>query len=149
MQQAISAEAQTFPLVSGSFTIGNGEGDEIVGTYTGTSVYGSTGASQTASVTLRISSGSGVFAGAIGSFTMSGVGAFADEGSFRLQGNGEVAFAGGKRATISLNLRGRSVATCTTSEQIAISQNAVGAIGRAGLVTAILHHEVRNTGCTS
>ena len=144
----VSTEAQAVPLVAGSFTIANAEGDGIVGTYTGTSRFLDAG-SQTASVTLKIASGSGKFAGVTGAVTMSGVGSFADEGSFLLNGHGEIALAGGKRGTIVLSLRGSSVATCSTSERIVISQTATGAMGYVGRVTATLSHEVGNADCIS
>jgi hypothetical protein len=143
----VSPEPQTFPLLAGSFTITNREGDTIVGTYAGASVFQA--GSQTASVTLQIVSGSGEFAGASGSFTLSGVGSFADEGAFRLHGHGEIVLADGKRTNVRLNLRGTSGVTCSASERILISQTATGTLGHAGRVTATLSHEVGNTGCSS
>ncbi len=140
-------ETSTFPLLAGSFTITDREGDRIVGTYAGASVFRA--GSQTASVTLQIASGSGKFAGVTGSFTMSGVGSFADEGPFRLSGHGEITLADGKRANVVLKLRGDSSATCSTSERILISQTATGALGHVGRVTATLSHEVGNTGCSN
>ena len=145
-QAQVSTATEANPLLAGSFTIADEEGDAIVGTYTGTSRFLG-GGSQTASVTLQITSGSGKFAGVTGSFTLNGVGAFADEGSFFLNGQGEVALAGEKRSTIVLNLRGTSVATCS-SQQVLISQTATGALGHAGRVTATLSHVVGNAGCS-
>ena len=144
----VSAETVAFPLLAGSFTITDREGDRIVGTYAGASVF--RGGSQTASVTLQIDSGSGKFAAVNGSLTMHGMGAFADEGSFGLDGHGEIVLAEGKRASVVLKLRGSSaVGACSISERILISQTATGALGHSGRVTATLSHEVGNTGCFS
>lgn len=142
-----SAELVAFPLEEGAFSIMNLQGDEIAGTYAGTSVV--SGPEQTSSLTLQVLTGSGAFAGASGTILASGVGAFAGEGEFNLDGSGEVLLAGGKRAVLMVNLRGRSVAACSPDERIAISQTASGAMGRAGRVSATFTHAVGNTGCTS
>ena len=140
--------AVVFPLVRGSFVVENGGGDGIAGTYTGRSTFGSNGRQNT-SLALQVTGGSGVFAGAIGSLVVTGQGAFAGEGTFVLDGNGEVTFAGGRRAVLVLRMRGSSTAGCTASNQIAISQTADGTLGRLGRVAATLNHAVENTGCSS
>ena len=144
----VSDAGTVFPLVRGSFAIENRVGDGIVGTYTGTSTFFGNG-TQTSSLTLQITGGSGVFAGAVGSLSMTGTGAFAGEGTFALDGGGEVVVDGRRRANLSLSLRGSSSAGCSATQQIAISQSAVGAMGRAGRVVATLSHVVENTGCSS
>lgn len=145
---AIAADAAAFPLVAGLFAIANGDGDGIVGTYTGIAEV-SKAAPQKSSLMLQILNGSGAFAGAVGTMAMTGVGSFADEGQFHLVGNGEVTLARGGRSVIVLNLRGTSVGTCSASGKIAISQTADGTMGRARRVAARLSHEVGNTGCDS
>ena len=143
-----SAEGQVFPLLEGSFAIWARAGDGIVGTYAGTSTLSEAGR-QRSSITLQVTGGSGVFAGATGSLVVSGTGAFADEGTVVLEGDGEVTLAGGRRAVVVFNLRGSSVASCSLTEQIAIDQSATGTMSRAGRVEARLRHVVGNTGCTS
>jgi hypothetical protein len=144
----ISAEEDLYPLVEGSVTIVNRDGDGIAGTYTGTSRFPRVGV-QRASLTLQIASGSGRFEGATGSLAMEGAGSFTGDGRFLLEGHGEVALPGGKRAALVLSLEGSSVQGCAPSTRIAIFQRAEGTMGRAGRVTATLSHEIGNTGCIS
>jgi hypothetical protein len=143
--RAISADA-AFPLLAGSFTIQNGDGDGIAGTYSGAAEFAG-GAPQKTSLTLQVSSGSGTFAGAAGTLAITGVGSFAGSGAFALDGRGEVTLAGGKRAVLVLSLRGNSVASCNISGHIGIGQTAAGVLARAGRVEARLSHIVGNTGC--
>ena len=141
---APAAEVE-FPLVFGTFDIGNT--NRITGTHSGVSTF-STGGAEQASLTLQVTGGTGVFAGATGSLSVTGTGAFAGEGSFSLSGSGELTVAG-RRINLVLNLRGTSAATCSPRELIAITQTGSGTMGRAGRVTGTLHHEVENTGCES
>jgi hypothetical protein len=142
---AIAADAAAFPLLTGSFAIENGSGDGIAGTYTGTTQFAG-GAVQKSSLTLQVSSGSGIFARAAGTLAIKGVGSFAGSGEFLLDGSGEVTMAAGKRLLV-LSLRGTSVASCNTSGHIVIGQTADGVLARAGRVQARLSHVVGNTGC--
>ena len=136
-----------FPLAGGSFTVQNAGGDAITGTYTGTATFGSD-ERERSSLTLQVTGGSGVFAGATGSLDITGRGAFSGEGTFVLDGSGEVRFADGRRAVLVLRMRGSSTAGCNASNQIQISQTAEGTLGRVGRVTATLSHAVENTGCS-
>jgi hypothetical protein len=136
----------TFPLLAGSFTIQNGDGDGIAGTYSGATEFVG-GAPQKTSLTLQVSNGSGTFAGAAGTLAVTGVGSFAGSGAFALDGSGEVRLAGGKRAVLVVSLRGNSVVSCNVSGHIAIGQTAAGVLARAGRVEARLSHVVGNTGC--
>jgi hypothetical protein len=140
--------AAVFPLVGGSFTVQNAGGDGITGTYAGTATFGSD-ERERSSLTLQVNGGSGAFAGATGSLTVTGQGAFSGEGTFVLDGSGEVRFADGRRAVLVLRVRGSSTAGCNASNQIQISQTAEGTLGRLGRVTATLTHAVENTGCSS
>lgn len=144
----IAADTATFPLVAGSFTAVNADGDSLNGTYTGTARV-AVSTSETAYITLRVSDGSGAFAGASGTMIIAGTGAFTGEGDFVLDGRGEVMLPGGRRALLVLSLRGTAAASCSTSGRIAIAQSAEGTLTRAGRVTATLSHEVEYTGCGS
>ena len=140
--------ASVFPLAGGSFTVQNAGGDGIAGTYAGTATFGSD-QREHSSLTLQVNGGSGVFAGATGSLVVTGQGAFSGEGTFVLDGSGEVRFADGRRAVLVLRVRGSSTAGCNASNQIQISQSAEGTLGRIGRVAATLSHAVENTGCSS
>lgn len=137
-----------YPLIGGSFVIDSARGARIIGSYAGTALIAVDGP-QTASMTFQITGGSGVFEGAQGTLSLSGTGAFADEGELQLEGRGEVTLAGGNRTHLKLNLRGTSRATCSAAERILISQTAAGTLARAGRVIATLSHEVGGTGCSS
>src|SRR5690606_5239145 len=136
-----SLDPVAFPLLAGSFAIENRHGDGIAGTYTGTATIPDDGR-ENSSLTLHIEGGSGAYAGATGTLAMNGVGAFAGEGTFSLDGSGEVALAGDRRAVVVVNLRGTSLAGCSPGERIAITQTAEGTLSRVGRVTATLTHEV-------
>ena len=140
--------AAVFPLAGGSFTVQNTGGDGITGTYAGTATFGSD-ERERSSLTLQVNGGSGAFAGATGSLVVTGQGAFSGEGTFVLDGSGEVRLADGRRAVLILRVRGSSTAGCNASNQIQISQTAEGTLGRLGRVTATLTHAVENTGCSS
>ena len=146
-RHAISG-AVVFPVLAGLFTIENGNGDGIAGTYTGSAQFAEGGLEKT-SLTLHVSNGSGAFARATGTVEINGVGSFVDAGRFVLDGSGEVTLAGGKRAVVVLSLRGSSVTSCDASARIAIAQTADGTLARAGRVAARLSHVVGNTGCAS
>ena len=150
-QRAISEPAEGavdgFPLLRGSLVVTNSRGDRIVGRYSGTALI--SGARQTSTLTLQVSNGSGAFGGAAGTIAIQGVGAFAGEGEFVLEGRGELTDAGGRRKPLVLSLRGVSQATCSSSDLIAIIQTADGVMGHAGRVTATLTHEVGSTSCSS
>ena len=145
---ATSQNALSFTLLAGSVVIENAKGDRIVGTYSGTTIL-ATGGAQTSSLTLQVSDGSGPFRSASGTIAIEGVGAFADEGQFALEGRGELTLAGGRRAAVVFNLRGLSRATCSSSARVAITQTADGTMARAGRVTATLSHEVGESSCNS
>lgn len=144
-RRAIS-EAVVFPLLTGLFTIENGAGDRIAGTYTGSAQFTDGGLEKT-SLTLQVSNGSGAFEGAVGTVEIKGTGSFADAGTFVLDGSGEVTLAEGKRAVVVLSLRGSSITSCHATARIAITQTAEGTMARAGRVAARLSHVVGNTGC--
>ena len=61
-QKRISAEAQVYPLVGGSFTIVNRDGDGISGSYTGASRFAENGRQQSA-LRFQVTRGWGKFAG--------------------------------------------------------------------------------------
>ena len=136
-----------FPILAGSVVIESAKGDRLAGTYSGTTSV-AIGGAQTSSLTLQVSDGSGPFSSASGTIAIQGVGSFADEGQFSLEGRGELTLAGGRRAAIVFSLRGVSTATCNLStERIAITQTGTGTLSRAGRVTATLRHEVGATSC--
>jgi hypothetical protein len=137
---------ETFPLVGGTFDIGNGT-DGISGTYSGTAL--SSSGSDRASLTLQITGGTGVYAGASGTLSASGTGAFTGEGAFSLDVRGDATLAGGRRVHVSINLSGTSSVSCSALDQILVTQTGAGSMGRAGRVSAPLQHEVEQTGCMS
>ena len=136
----------TNPLLAGSFEIANTSGDSIKGTYTGT-VRFAPGAPERVSLTLVLTGGTGVFAGASGSIGASGLGAFASEGAFTLDIRGDALLEHGKHAQITANISGTSSLYCTATAQIAVTQTGDGTMGRAGRVHGTFSHEVGNADC--
>lgn len=141
-----SQDAVVYPLVAGTFSIESAAGDGLFGTHAGAAHFPA-GGGQYAAIILTVTGGSGEFAGATGSVTVTGSGAFADEGPFSLGGSGIITRAGGKPANLVVNLRGSSLAGCSAQGLIAVSQTASGTVGRIGRVEATLLHEVEQTGC--
>ena len=86
----------------GSFEIHDDSGDGVSGTYSGTAV--SSGGSERALLTMQITGGSGIYAGATGPVDASGTGAFSGEGSYSLSARGDVILPGGKHAQVTINL---------------------------------------------
>ncbi len=126
--------------VEGAFTIANNTGDSLTGTYTGSG--GSSGTRQWASLTLQITGGTGVYAGATGTIRASGIGAFSGEGGYSLDARGDAVLPGDKHAQITINLSGTSVASCSSTNQIIITQSGSGTMGRAGRVSSTFQHAV-------
>jgi hypothetical protein len=133
-----------FPLVSGTFAIASDSGDRISGTYSGTSDPASR--PERASLTMRIESGSGRYAGASGTLGGNGVGAFTGEGAFTLDLKGD-AIVQGKHLPIRVGLSGTAAVSCAPSTRIAVTQTATGTMKKTGDVHATLVHEVERTGC--
>jgi hypothetical protein len=142
-----AADGETFALAGTLFSISNGSGDSISGTYSGSAIF-SANAPERAALTLQITAGTGTYAGAKGTVSASGTGAFADEGAFTLDARGDVVLEGGKHAQITVNLSGTSAASCATN-QILITQTGTGTMARAGRVTASFAHVVGSSGCIS
>ena len=143
----ISTAGATISLLAGSVSIVNTDGDGISGTYTGSAQLAADG-TETASLIVTISGGSGAFNGAAGRFAMTGSGSLADEGDFALNASGDMTIAGQKSAVVMIGLRGTSAASCDGSGHIAIAARGAGVMGRAGRVSATLHHQLGSSGCT-
>ena len=134
-----------FPLVSGTFTISNDSGDSLSGTYSGTS-FVSAGSPERIALTMTISSGTGVYAGASGTLSASGLGVFTGEGPFILDVKGD-AIVRGKHVPIRVNLTGTSTVSCSEDSHIIISATATGSMKKTGDVHATLVHEVGQSSC--
>ena len=132
----------------GSFDIHNGSGDGVSGTYSGTGV--SSGGSEQAFLSMQITGGTGIYAGATGSVDALGSGAFSGEGTYSLSARGDALLDGGKHAQITFNLSGTSAASCIPIDQFTVTQTGSGTMGRAGRVTARFQHTVTSgAGCFS
>ena len=134
--------------LQGTFDIRNGAGDGLTGTYSGTGV--SSGGSEQAFLTMQITGGAGIYAGASGSVNASGTGAFSGEGAYSLGGRGDALLQSGKHAQITFNISGTSVASCVPENQFVITQTGAGTMGRTGRVSATSTHYVTGgAGCSS
>ena len=126
--------------LAGTFAVSNDAGDSLTGTYSGTATS-SPGTTEQALLTLQITGGTGVYAGAGGTASGEGYGAFSGEGTFSLSARGDAVLGSGKHAQITLNLAGTSVATCSVeTSQIVITQTGGGTMGRAGRSTSRFQH---------
>lgn len=152
-----SAQATTRPnggpvvttSLQGTFDIHSGSGDGISGTYRGTAV--SSGGAEQAFLTMQITAGTGIYAGATGAVDASGTGAFSGEGSYTLSGRGDAVLQGSKHAQITFNTAGTSMPSCipdTPTDQFIITQTGTGTMGRVGRVSATSTHRVTGgAGC--
>lgn len=126
--------------LQGQFAVGNGAADNLSGTYTGTAAS-SAGTPEQASLTLQITAGTGVYAGASGTVNASGTGAFSGEGTYTLAARGDAVLPGGKQAQITINLSGTSAASCP-ADNFTITQSGSGTMSRGGRVTSTFSHTV-------
>jgi len=145
IQRRSSGSVTGFQLLSGTFTIVSDSGDSVSGTYTGTS-FVSTGNPEVASLTMKITGGGGMYAGATGDLTGTGIGVFTGEGSFALDIKGD-ATVGGKHLPLRIGLTGSSAVSCSAASRIAVTMSATGSMKRKGDVHATLSHEVGQSGC--
>jgi hypothetical protein len=140
------ASVSTFPLIEGSFRLTFTSGDYISGTYTGSALVSNPGR-DIAVLNFVVTKGFGVFAGATGTLTGDGGGAYAGEGNFLLAMKGLVStkfeptpFA------VQANIHGTAVASCET-EHIVMALAGDGNVPRFGGVTATFRHEVGSASC--
>jgi hypothetical protein len=138
--------AVAFPILSGTFTIANDSGDSLTGTYTGTS-FVSPGSPERAALNLRISGGTGAFAGATGVLGAAGAGVFTGDGAFTLDVKGD-AILQPKHVPLRIALTGNSAVSCS-EQSIVVSQTATGSMKKTGDVHATFSHVVGQAGCDS
>lgn len=128
--------------LAGTFTVSNDTGDSLTGTYSGTATS-SPGTTEQALLTLQITGGTGVYAGARGTADGQGYGAFSGEGTYSLAGRGDAVLGSGKHAQITMNLAGTSAASCDIdASQLVITQTGGGTVGRAGRSTSTFRHHL-------
>jgi hypothetical protein len=140
--------SSTFALSNGSFTVTAPNGDYFGGNYTGVATVSSSSPIRaTASLDLNVSTGTGAFAGAQGSVSGVGNGAFSGEGPFSLGLDGFISTTADRRFHVKVDVTGTSSASCTTP--IILTLNGTGVAAKVGNVQTAFAHQVGNTGCGS
>jgi hypothetical protein len=136
---------ESHDLRSGTFTLASVDG-ELSGTYTG-QVSVSPSGHTSASVSLNVTSGTQLFQGATGSIAGSGTGAFAGAGTFSISFRGSVSTdADPSGFAVRGKISGTSAISCVNQE-IAITLDGDGSLGKLGDAHAVLTHVVANAGC--
>jgi hypothetical protein len=140
--------SNTFALSNGSFTVITANGDYFGGNYTGlATVSVSSPVRSTASLDLTVSTGTGAYAGAHGSLSGVGTGAFIGEGTNALGLDGYIATDSDRHFHVKVDVTGTSSASCTTP--IIVTLNGNGVAAKVGNVQTAFTHQVGNTGCGS
>lgn len=140
---ASSSHSLVFPLAAGTLALESPNGS-LLATYTG-EVSG-IGDSQAALVAVLVTEGTGQYAGASGTLSGTGGGAFVGEGPFSLFLEGSLSTDRGRR-TFRASLRGSSSVTCREGT-VVVLQSGSGAAAGLGRVSARMRHDIAaNAGC--
>lgn len=144
--QAGARSSHTFELLEGTVTLTLADGSAIWGTYHGTATVPSSG-QRRATLEGVVTAGTGLFAGARGGLSGTGIGGFAGDGEFSVALH--VAVSTGDRVTHDMRvvLRGISTSTCTTTAPPRMSLNGTGTARRKASVTGHLEHNLGTQIC--
>jgi hypothetical protein len=130
----------TYSLSNGKFTVTASPVDSFGGDYTGLASVSSSGR-PTATLDLNVSTGTGVFAGALGSLSGVGAGAFIGEGPFSLGLDGFISTTLDRRFRVKLEVTGTSSASCSPPN-IVLTLNGTGDAAKVGNVQTQFNHVV-------
>ena len=136
-----------FDLTNGTFTITSLDGD-ISGPYVGrVSVSSSRRGRSDASLSVQVTSGTGLFQGATGTLTGDGTGAFIGEGDFSLSLRGSImTVADPKGLRVQGTISGTTSLSCIAPTLIA-TLSGDGSLTTIGTAHAVLTHQIGNAGC--
>lgn len=135
------AAPEVFSINSGVFTFTLEDGT-LTGTYEGESETGS--GPESARLSLHVSGGSGVFAGASGELAGTGRGAFSGEGGFQLTVSGTIRT--NSENTIRLKAKGQATLSCGAQGPI-LNLEGNGPAGRLGEASVRLTHAIGGGAC--
>jgi len=146
--RTLARQVITYTLANGTFTFTTARG-ELTGTYTGF-VTEPTSGRPTATMTLTVTGGSNAFAGAMGTLTGDGKGAFLTSGRFALSLEGVVrtsAVPAGSTFHTTVVGTATLADTCTANHHIISRLRGEGTISNLGRVRVELESEIVETGC--
>ena len=146
--RALAREVISFTLANGTFTFKT-ENGELTGTYTGF-VTDSTSGRPMVTMTLQVTGGSNVFAGATGTLVGDGKGAFLTGGRFVLSLEGVVrtsAVPAGSRFHTTVVGTATLAAMCSANNHIISRLRGEGTIPTLGRARVELESEIVQTGC--
>lgn len=139
----VSSETIVFALAAGALTLESPNGS-VRGTYTGEA--SGMGEAQSAGLAIVVTEGTGQFAGASGTLTGAGNGAFVDEGPFSITLRGSLQTDRGARQ-FRASMRGTSRLSCREGT-IVVLQSGSGTATALGRVSADLQHDIAaGAGC--
>jgi len=132
-------------LSGGTFTFAMSATDSISGTYTGKVAISST-KPPAASLDMQVTGGTGLFAGAAGSLSGDGAGAFLAEGAFQLSVRGSLSTTADPGVRFRSYVEGSSSFRCVNNA-INVLMQGTGTAQKIGAVTATLEHPAPGGGC--
>ena len=138
---SVHAKARTshnFDLLEGTVSLTLADGSALWGTYHGAASIPSSGQPR-ASLEGTVTGGTGLFAGAGGSLSGTGVGGFAGDGVFSVTLRAAVATGDGESLDVRVALKGTSTSTCTTTAPPRMALDGTG--NAKGLASATGHLE--------
>ena len=135
-----------FDMVEGALTLVFPDGSALFGTYQGVATNPLNGQPR-ATLEGDVTGGTGIFAGATGTFTGDGTGGFAGDGTFTVSLRGTVLPASRRQLDLRLTLRGTVASTCTTEAPARLFLDGVGSYKSLGAVTGHLEHSLGTEPC--
>jgi len=135
-----------FDMLDTAMTLVFADGSALEGTYRGVATN-PVGGQARATLEGDITGGTGVFAGASGTFSGSGTGGFAGDGEFSVSLRGDVIRSGRKPLDLRVTLKGTVASTCTTETPPRLFLDGTGAAKGLGAVVGHLEHNLGTEPC--
>ncbi len=135
-----------FDMLKGDLTLVFGDGSAIMGSYSGVALNPTTGQPR-ATLEGAVTSGTGIFTGATGTFSGVGTGGFAGTGEFTVSLRGDVTRANGRTVDLRVTLKGTVASICTTEAPPRLFLDGTGASKGLGAVIGHLEHDLGTEAC--
>ena len=135
-----------FDMLKGDLTLVFEDGSAIMGSYSGVALNPTTGQPR-ATLEGTVTSGTGIFTGASGTFSGVGTGGFAGTGEFTVSLRGDVTRANGRTVDLRVTLKGTVASICPTEAPPRLFLDGTGASKGLGDVVGHLEHDLGTEAC--